>query len=207
MHEYIFSLTQPWPLYIHIYMQKHIQYNKDEEDTSLEKYTSHFSWKGSKGLLKVFLCERWVGDWTELQHIDPHSYGHSNVSFIFSWAAQPGCRGPACLGHYPHSSIFSPTYLKSNCSIGGPEDPLCWVLVLSTASYLQLTRTSCGPIYIIVLCPLNSTCRQSRYSLVTFERMHLLFTQVTLLFWQPGRGQYATSDTIIQGSFKQKIIT
>ena len=44
----------------------------------------------------------------------------------------------------------------------GPENPLCWVLVLSTAAYLQLTRTSCAPSYIIFLRPLNSTCRQSR---------------------------------------------
>ena len=100
---------------------------------SLEKYTSHFIWKGSKGLLKVLLCERWVGDWTELQHIDSHSYGHNSISFPFSWAAQLGAWGP-----------------------------LCWVLVLSTASYLQLTRTSCAPSYIIVLRPLNSTCQQSR---------------------------------------------
>ena len=71
---------------------------------------------------------------------------------------------PTSLGHGPHSSIFSPTNLNSNCSIGGPEGPLCWVLVLSTASYLQLTRTSCAPSYIIVLRPLNSTCRQSRLS-------------------------------------------
>ena len=76
----------------------------------LEKYTSHFIWKGSKGLLKVLLCERWVGDWTELQHIDPHSYGHNSVSFPFSWAAQLGARGPSLsLGHGPHSSIFSST--------------------------------------------------------------------------------------------------
>ena len=31
-----------------------------------------------------------VGDWTELQHIDPHSIGHNRISFPFSWAAQPG---------------------------------------------------------------------------------------------------------------------
>ena len=37
--------------------------------SSLEKYTSHFIWKGSKGII----CERWVGDWTELQHIDPRT--------------------------------------------------------------------------------------------------------------------------------------
>ena len=76
-----------------------------------------------------------------------------------------GPGGPASLGHGPHSSIFSPTDLNSNCSIRGTEGPLCWVLVLSTASYLQLTRTSCALSYIIVLHPLNSTCRQSRLSL------------------------------------------
>ncbi len=66
--------------------------------TSLEKYTSHFIWKGSKGLPKVLLCERWVGRWTELQHIDPNSYGHNSVSFPFSWAAQPGAWGPNLSG-------------------------------------------------------------------------------------------------------------
>ena len=34
-------------------------------------------------------------------------------------------------------------------------------MVLIPASSLQLTRTSCAPSYIIVLRPLNSTCRQS----------------------------------------------
>ena len=70
--------------------------NEDEWHSSLEKYTSHFIGKGSKRLLNVLLCERWVGGWTELQHIDPHSYGHNSVSFPFSWAV-------------PRSSIFSPT--------------------------------------------------------------------------------------------------
>ena len=128
--------------------------------SSLEKYTSHFIWKGSKGLLKVLLCERWVGDRTELQHIDPHSYGHNSVSFPFSWAVQPGAWGPSLSGTW---SSFQ--HLLSNWLLNrGPGGPLCWVLVLSTASFLQLTRTSCAPSYIIVLRPLNSTCRQSRLS-------------------------------------------
>ena len=115
-----------------------------------------------------------------------------------------------CERHLSHSSIFSPTDLNSNCSIGGPEDPLYWVLVLFTASYLQLARTSCAPSYIIVLRPLNSihrqsrlspdphpdapsyiivlrplssTRRQSRLSPDILNRMHLLFTQVHFLFW------------------------
>ena len=79
-------------------MQKHIQHYKDERHSSLEKYTFHFIWKGSKGLLKVLLCERWVWDWTEPQHIDPHSYGHNGISFQLSWAAQPGAWGPSLSG-------------------------------------------------------------------------------------------------------------
>ena len=58
--------------------------------SSLEKYTSHF--------IERVVCERWVEDWTELQHIDPHSYGHNSVSFPFSWVAQPGASGPSLSG-------------------------------------------------------------------------------------------------------------
>ena len=35
-----------------------------------------------------------LGDWTELQHFDPLSYGHNSVSFPFSWAVQPGLSLP-----------------------------------------------------------------------------------------------------------------
>ena len=76
--------------------RKHNDAMKTSGHRSLEKYTSHFIWKGSKELLKVLLCERWVGDWTELQHIDPPLlYGHNSVYFPFSWAAQPGASGPS----------------------------------------------------------------------------------------------------------------
>ena len=89
-------------------------------DTSLEKYTSHFIWKGSKGLLKVLLCERWVGDWTELQHIDPHSYGYNNISFPFSCAAQLGAWGRS--GIEPQS----PGPLADTL----PTRPMRWSLIL-----------------------------------------------------------------------------
>ena len=139
-------------LYIHIYMQKHNDAMKTSGHSSLEKYTSHFIWKGSEGLLKVLQSEMWVEDWTELQHIDPYSYGHNCVSFSFSWAAQLGTWGPSLSGTW---SSFQHLLSNSNCSIEGPEGPLCWVLVLSTASFLQLSWTSCAPSYIIVLRPLN----------------------------------------------------
>ena len=121
---------------------------RTRENTSLEKYTSHFIWKGSKGLLKVLLSERGVGDWTELQHIDPHSYGHNSVSFLFSWVAQLGAWGPSLSGtrsSFLHLLSNWSVALNSNCSIGGPESLLCWVLVFSTASYLQLTDFLSSP--------------------------------------------------------------
>ena len=70
--------------------------------SSLEKYTSQFIWKG---------CVReLVGDWTELQHIDPHSIGHDRVSFQFSWAAQPGALEPSLSGcWFSLYHIWSPT--------------------------------------------------------------------------------------------------
>ena len=49
-----------------------------------------------------------VGDGTELQHIDPHSYGHNSVSFLF-YAAQPRAWGPASLGAGFLYRNFSPT--------------------------------------------------------------------------------------------------
>ena len=54
---------------------------KTSDTVFLEKYTSHFIWKGC--------VWEGAGDRTELQHIDPHSIGHNRVSFPFSWAAQP----------------------------------------------------------------------------------------------------------------------
>ena len=67
---------------------------------------------GSKGLLKVLLWEG-VADRKELQHIDPHSYGHNSVSFPFSWAAQPRAWGPSLSG-----TCSSFQHLLCNCSIG-----------------------------------------------------------------------------------------
>ena len=114
-------------LYIHICrcMRNH---NDDTIKTSgyssLEKYTSHFIWKGSKGLLKVLLCEWWVGGWTELQHIDPHSYGHNSVSFAFSWVAQPGA-----WGHSLSGTCSSFQHLLSNWSdLQMIELPVHWVI-------------------------------------------------------------------------------
>ena len=126
------------------------------EDTSLEKYTSHF--------IERVVCERELETEQNCNILTPTLMAITVFLSRSPGLLNRGPGGPASLEHGPHSSIFSPTDLNSNCSLRGPEGPLCWVLVLSTASYLQLTRNSCAPSYIIVLRPLNSTCRQSRLS-------------------------------------------
>ena len=96
------------------------QHNKDERTQFFRKIYLSLC---LKGLLKVLLCERWVGDWTELQHIIMAITAFLSCSSgLLNWG--PG--GSASLGHGPHSSIFSPTpteALNSNCSIWGPEGP------------------------------------------------------------------------------------
>ena len=84
-------------------MQKHIQHNKDERRHFFRKIYLSLYWKGC--------VWEGVGDWTELQHIDPHSSGHNSISFPFSWAAQPGAWGPSLSGTY-----FSFQHLHSNSS-------------------------------------------------------------------------------------------
>ena len=168
-------------LYICICMQKHNDTMNTSRHSSLGKYIS----LGSKGLLKVLLCERWIGDWTELQHIDSHSYGHNSVSFLFSWAAQLG----ASLGHGPHSSIFSPTATAQLGILRAPSAGCWFSLQHLISNWLEL------PVHWVILLfyahsiqPVDS----QGYPLDTFDRMHLWFTQVHFLFWQLGRGQYAT---------------
>ena len=148
-------------------MQKHIQHNKDERTQFFRKIYLSLYLKGFERVTKGIICERWVGDWTELQHIGPHSSGHSSISFPFSWAAQPRAWGPS----------------------------LCWDMVLIPASSLHLIWTSCRRGYIIIWRPPTSSechiCTQFNPSTVKvipwypdiFDRMHLLFTQVHFFFW------------------------
>ena len=117
-----------------------------------------------------------VGDWTELQHIDPHSIGHNRVSFPFSWAAQPGAWEPTLLGAGFLYRILSPTGLVSKLTD-----------FLSSPSYIIVHRSpSCGRHKLHSFNP--STVK-------VIDRMHLLFTKVRFLFWQPSRvvGQYTTN--------------
>ena len=102
----------------------HTQHNnKDERHSSLEKYTSHFIWKGC--------VWEGVGDRTELQHIDPHSYGHQRF-FPVLLGCSTGGQGPSLSGCW-----FSLPHLIFNSS-----DP-------------QAHWISCALSYITVQRPLN----------------------------------------------------
>ena len=155
-------------LYIHICMQKHIQHNKSKRTQFFRKIDLSLYWKGC--------VWEWVGDWTELQHIDPTTL----LAITAFLSRSPGLLnrgpgGPASAGTWFSFSIFSPTDLN----------------FLSLGLYNNLT-----PTYFLRASQLtlNSTPRQSRSPPDIFDRMHLLFTQVHFFFWQLGRvgGQYAT---------------
>ena len=147
------------------------------------------------------------GDRTELQHIDPHSYGHNSVSFPFSYGAQPGAPGPTLLGASFLYRILSPTDLNSNCncSIGGPRDHsvgCClslrhlvsnWLNFLCTELYNSSTPTFfLWASQIALIQPVHG----QDYFLIFLDRMHLLFTQVHFLIltaWPGRRSIYNTT--------------
>ena len=85
--------------------------------------------KYTSHFIEMFVCERWVGDRTKTATCWPP---------------------PQFL--YLEQHFF---LVLLGCSIGGPEGPLalCWVLVLSTASFLQLIWTPCRRGYIIIWRP------------------------------------------------------
>ena len=94
-----------WDHLLNSHMQIHAEHNDTMKNIArqwrrvtqfLEKYTSHFIWK---------VCV-WEGvrDRTELQYINPHSYGHQRCVFL----------------------------ILQGCSTGDPGGPHCWVRPFST---------------------------------------------------------------------------
>ena len=82
-------------------------------------------------------------------------------------------RSPGLLNRGPHSSIFSPTRLIPN-----------WLNFLCTELYNSLTSTFFLWASQIALIQL---VHSQGYILIFLDRMHLLFTKVHFLFWQPSR--------------------
>ena len=118
-----------------------------------------------------------VGDRTELQHID-----HNHLSFLFSWASQPGAWGPNLSGCW-----FSLPHLISNSS----DLQTDWISCTLSYMIVQRSPSSCGRHNFALIQPVHC---QGYNILIFLDRMYLLLTQVHFLFWQPGRvgGQYTT---------------
>ena len=82
------------------------------EHTSLEKYTPLTLYpKWLRKGYERFMCERWVGDWTNCNILTPSSFVFSSTSFSFCWAAQSGVlrTHSPLLGAGSLYSILSPT--------------------------------------------------------------------------------------------------
>ena len=168
---------------------------KTSGHSSLEKYTSHFVWKGSKGLLKVLLCERKLETEQNCNILTP-----TLMAITAFLSRSPGLLnrepgGPASLGHGPHSSIFSPTATELQLLNRGLEGPpllgagsLYSILsptglnFLSPGLYNNLTSTLL-PASVTILHSIQPLDSQG-YILIFLDRMYLLFTQVHFLFWQ-----------------------
>ena len=128
-------------------MQKHNDNTIKTSGHSLEKYTSHFIRKGSKGLWKVLLCERWVRDWIELQHIDPPPATLLAITAFFS-------RSPGLL----------------NCGPGKPASAVTWF----SFQHLLSNWTSYHRGYIIIWRPPTSCERHicTQFNLSTVKVIH-----------------------------------
>ena len=140
--------------------------------SSLEKYSSHFIWKGC--LWKVSWRPNKDCNILTPQTLLAITAFLSRSPGLLNWGL--GAQPP--LEHGSHSSIFSPTDLN----------------FLSPGLYNNFTPTLLPASVTIShsIQPLDSQGRP--WSPDIFDRIHLLFTLVHFLFWQLGRvrGQYAT---------------
>ena len=95
-------------------MQKHIQHNKDERPQFFRKIYLSLYLKGFERVTKGVICERWVRDRTDLQHIDPHQLFWLQQHFftVLLGCSTGGLGVQPLLGHGSHSSIFSQTDLN-----------------------------------------------------------------------------------------------
>ena len=137
----VFSYTDSCT-YIHIYVELILTQWITMSEGSFNKIcTSHFIVRVRKGSLKVCMWEG-VGDRTELQYIDPHSYGHQRCVFLVLQGCSTG--GP---GAQLSAGWWLPLlHLISNFSgpqlTGGPQGPLRPGVAFPTTSRLLLQLNS-----------------------------------------------------------------
>ena len=123
-------------------IQKHIQRNKDERTQFFRKIYLSLYLKGFERFTKGIICERWVGDWTELQHNDTPTL---QATAVF-------------LSRYPGLLDRGP---------GGPASAGTWFSFQH--HHLQLIWTSCRRGYIIIWHPPTSCERYNSHSIQPFD--------------------------------------
>ena len=144
-----------------------------------------------------------VGDRTELQILTPTLMAITAFLSRFPGLLNRGPGGPASLGHGPHSSIFSPTPTAQS---GVLRAPLCSVLVLSTASYLQLhdflfspgLHNCLTPTLFLLASQFRTQFNPSTVKVISWYSSTgctCYLHRCISYFWQLGRvgGQYTTS--------------
>ena len=165
-------------------------HNKDKWHSSLEKYTTHF--------IERVVCERELETEQNCNVLTPTPMAITAFLSRYPVLHYRGPGGPASLGHVPHSSIFSPTGQSgvlrapsAGCWFFLPHLISNWLNFLCTELYNSLTPTFfLWASQIALIQPIHG----QGYILIFLGRMHLLFTQVHFLFWQPSwaGGQYTT---------------
>ena len=127
------------------------QWITTSEDFFNKIYTSHFIVRVRKGLLRVLLWEG-VGDRTEQQYIDPHSYGRQRCVFLVFQGDSTGGPGAQLSAGWWLSLL----HLLSNFSepqlTQGPRCPLRPGVAYPTTSrlLLQLSDFLSWPSYIFI---------------------------------------------------------
>ena len=129
---------------------------KTSRHSSLEKYTSHFIWKGSKGLQKVLSVRGELESEQNCNTLTPPPTLLATAAFL--------SRSPGLLNRGP----------------GGGS--LCWDIVLLPASSLQLIWTSCRRGYIIIWHPPTSCERHNSHSIQPFDSQGCLLISSTGCF-------------------------
>ena len=111
--------------------------NKQTQEDFFNKIcTSHFIARVRKGLLKVCVWEG-AGDWTELKHFDPHSYGHQRCVLL---VLQMLNRRP-----WAHSAGWWLSLLHLISNFSGPQTP---------SGFPRPPSAGCGfPYYISSITP------------------------------------------------------
>ena len=153
----LYSHTINMLIYICIYMQNESQRHNDKgrAKTSLENMYLSLNCKGSKGLFKV-LWREGVGDRTELQYIDPHSYGHQRCVFLVLQGCSTGGPGAQLSAEWWLSLLHLISNFSGPLLNRGSRAPSAWCgLPKHIPSLLQLSDFLSWPSYIIVQRPLN----------------------------------------------------